>query len=838
MLSPELQGRDLRISSQTGSGKTVAIGLAIRDDVRAEEPEQSAEPTEDGAPSGNVKGRDQRARPRALVVTPTRELAKQVEEELTWLYAPLGAKVTCVTGGGGYRDELRAFRSGPAIIVGTPGRLLDHLKRGAIDASAATAVVLDEADRMLDLGFREDLLAILGHAPPDHRTHLVSATFPREVRALADRVQTNPVNIEGTPLGTANLDIEHVIHLVHPRERLAAIINLLLEKPGGQTLVFARTRADVADITDSLLEAGFNIAMLSGEMDQAERNRALAAFKRGNVDALVATDVAARGIDVQDVTRVLHAEPPTDADAYTHRSGRTGRAGKKGISSVLVAERELERTAALLGRARVRWKFAPIPTAEALRDARDQDLFGNLTADFVEGEPIDARSLALAERIVTSSEPARAVGRLVALALRRAQAEPRDISLINPPNQSPRGAGSSRRQEYAGPGAPRSNDRRQGNFVAFRVSWGESHGAETRRLVAMMCRRGKIEGRDIGAIRVGRTSSVIEVSSAVADDFERATAKPDPRDPRVHVRRWVDQPGRPDHRSHGRPDREEYDAPEAPPPPPPSAPRIPKERESTARIPKERESTARIPKERESTARIPKERESTARIPKDRASVPKERESTARIPKDRASVPKERESTARIPKDRASVPKERESTARIPKDRASVAKDRETVAEEPKPTERPAQKPDKEKRKPWQGVQTSSKKPGAWRPESSERASPERSGPPQRRESGPPRKSGGPSGPPWRREDNGPSRSGPPPHRREDSGPPRKSGSGGPPFRREGDSGPSRSGPPPQRREESGPPAKRSGPPPWRKGGGRPAGGGGHGPPKRRGPPR
>ncbi len=625
VLAPELDGRDLRISSQTGSGKTVAIGLVIRDEVRAEEEVPEEPPTDDTA-SGNLKGRDQRARPRALVITPTRELAKQVEEELAWLYAPLGVRVTSVTGGGGYRDELRAFRAKPGIVVGTPGRLLDHLKRGAIDPSATRAVVLDEADRMLDLGFREELEAILAYPPKERRTHLVSATFPREVRGLADSVQRDPVPVEGTPIGTANLDIEHLIHLVHPRERLAAIINLLLENPGGQTLIFARTRADVAELAEALGGEGFVVAMLSGEMDQAERNRALAAFKRGNVDALVATDVAARGIDVHDVTRVIHAEPPTDADAYTHRSGRTGRAGKKGISSLLVAERELERTSALLSRARVRWNFAPIPTAESLREARDQKLLAHLSADFVEGDAIDPRSLALAESILASAEPARAVGRLVAMTLRRGGTEPREVSLINPPQQGQRGAGAARRREH--PRAERGERREapSGGFVPFRVSWGESHGADARRLVAMMCRRGQIEGRDIGAIRVGRTSSVIEVSSGIADSFERNTAKPDPRDPRVHVRRWSDEPVR-----RERP-REE----------PPAPPPIPEPRESTRRVPKEApvgDHEARRPS-------VPKPRESTARIPKEppvgdhearRPSVPKPRESTARIPKDRPS---------------------------------------------------------------------------------------------------------------------------------------------------------------------------------------------------------
>jgi ATP-dependent RNA helicase DeaD len=532
VLDPALEGRDLRISSQTGSGKTVAIGFAVRDLVRG-----------DSAPA---RGKD--ARPRVLVVVPTRELAKQVEEELSWLFAPLDVRVASVTGGGGgggYREELRAFRAGPAVVVGTPGRLRDHLERGAIDTGNLAAVVLDEADRMLDLGFREDIEAILDAAPEDRRTHLVSATFPREVAALADRVQRDPVRIEATPLGEANADIEHVIHLVRPDERLSAIVNLLLASPGAQALLFARTRADVADLASALGEAGFVVGMLSGEMEQPERLRALGAFKAGRLDALVATDVAARGIDVADVTRVIHVEPPSDPDAYTHRSGRTGRAGKKGTSSVLVAPSELVKTSRLLARARVRYRLEPVPSADAIRDGRDERLFAELTADGDDVvEPPDARSLALAERLASTSDIVRVLARLVARA-RRERCEPRKITPIEPP--APRRAGPlhagmplplpRRAQHDGGDRLPRD----AAHWVRFQVSWGGAHGADPRRLVAMLCRRGGIDSKSIGAIRVERTYSVVEVAKDRADDFERATKEPDPRDPRVKVRRWSDE---------------------------------------------------------------------------------------------------------------------------------------------------------------------------------------------------------------------------------------------------------------------------------------------------------
>jgi ATP-dependent RNA helicase DeaD len=528
ILDPELAGRDLRVSSQTGSGKTIAIGLAVRELVRAE--------------CAPARGKD--ARPRVLVVVPTRELAKQVEEELSWLYKGLGLKVASVTGGGGgggYRDELRAFRAGPAVVVGTPGRLLDHLERGALDASNLGAVVLDEADRMLDMGFREDIEKIFERAPAERSTHLVSATFPREVARLADRVQSEPARVEGTPLGAANVDIEHVVHLVREDQRLEAIVNLILSSPGSQNLVFARTRADVSDIARALQDTGFVVGMLSGEMEQPERLRALAAFKAGRLDALIATDVAARGIDVQDIARVVHAQPPSDPDAYTHRSGRTGRAGKKGTSSLLVTPHELVKTSRLLSRAAVRYKLEPIPSASSIRAARDQRMFEELTADGDEAvAPPDARALELAERLAHSSDVARVIARLVARSRGR-QIEPREVTAIEPP--------ASRRPPGNLPLPTRAKGERSAEgprgggagWVPFRVSWGQVHGADARRLVAMLCRRGGIEGGQIGAIRVGRTSSVVEVAAVVAESFERAASAPDPRDKKVVIRRWREQ---------------------------------------------------------------------------------------------------------------------------------------------------------------------------------------------------------------------------------------------------------------------------------------------------------
>jgi ATP-dependent RNA helicase DeaD len=462
-------------------------------------------------------------------VTPTRELARQVEEELAWLFAGCPGRVASVAGGASYRDEGRALAKGPALIVATPGRLLDHLKRGDVDPSQAAAVVLDEADRMLDLGFREDLEAILALLPPAHRTVLVSATFPRDVRALADRVQRKPVHVEATRLGTAHTDIDHVLHVVDPRQKVDAIVNLLLASPEAQTLVFAHTRSRVAEIAEELRAAGFAVASISGELDQRARNRALAGFKRGDLHVLVATDVAARGIDVQDIARVIQVDVPSGADSYTHRSGRTGRAGRKGISSLLVAPAGVEQALRLLGRAGVAYRFEAIPSASELRALADERVLAELTGDDAAGDgALDARTKALAARLVARGDLERAVARLLQRARRGAGAEPREVKALAPPE---RGA----RERARGPHPRRAE--RPGGFVPFRVSWGARHGADPRRLLALVCRRGGVGGHEIGAIDVGPVFSTVHVASGAAEAFARAAREPDPRDPRVLIRR-------------------------------------------------------------------------------------------------------------------------------------------------------------------------------------------------------------------------------------------------------------------------------------------------------------
>src|SRR6185295_17931018 len=264
--------------------------------------------------------------PRALIVAPTRELALQVQRELSWLYADTGARITTCVGGMDPRRESNALANGVHIVVGTPGRLCDHLSRGSLVLDRIAAIVLDEADEMLDMGFREDLERLLDAAPKDRRTLMFSATIPKPIAALAKRYQRDALRIATSGDGDRHRDIEYQVVSIVPRERDLAVVNLLRFHDPPGALVFCGTRDGVTHLAANLSERGFSVAALSGELSQRERNQALQALRDGRARVCVATDVAARGLDLPDLGLVIHADLPQNKEMLIHRSGRTGRA--------------------------------------------------------------------------------------------------------------------------------------------------------------------------------------------------------------------------------------------------------------------------------------------------------------------------------------------------------------------------------------------------------------------------------------------------------------------------------------------------------------------------------
>jgi ATP-dependent RNA helicase DeaD len=330
VIQDEAHGRDLIVSAKTGSGKTVAFGLAIAGQLlEGERAPWTREPL-------------------GLVIAPTRELAIQVSKEIQWLYASAGARVVTCVGGMDPMKERRALQGGAHIVVGTPGRLRDHLERGALDLSALRVAVLDEADEMLDMGFREELEEILDATPGERRTLLFSATMPRPIVALARRYQKDALRIETIGDSEAHADIAYQAVTVSPTDIEHVVVNLLRLHEAETAILFCATREAVRRLHASLIERGFHAVALSGEHSQSERNHALQTLRDKRARVCVATDVAARGIDLPSVSLVIHVELPRDAEALQHRSGRTGRAGRKGIAALIVPFRRRRNVESML----------------------------------------------------------------------------------------------------------------------------------------------------------------------------------------------------------------------------------------------------------------------------------------------------------------------------------------------------------------------------------------------------------------------------------------------------------------------------------------------------------
>jgi ATP-dependent RNA helicase DeaD len=479
VLEAQAHGRDLIVSAQTGSGKTVAFGLAIADDLLG---------TDGRLPPP--------AWPLALVIAPTRELALQVSRELIWLYGKAGARIATCVGGMDAAKERRALGYGAQIVVGTPGRLRDHLERGALDLSALKAIVLDEADEMLDMGFREDLEEILDATPAERRTLLFSATMPAPIVALARRYQRDALRISTVGEDRGHGDISYQAMAVAPADIENAVVNLLRFHEAETAMLFCATRDNVRHLHASLVERGFGAVALSGEHSQNERNSALQALRDKRARVCVATDVAARGIDLPSLSLVVHVEIPRDAETLQHRSGRTGRAGKKGTAVLIVPYPRRKRVESMLRGAKIAAQWIAPPSAEDIRNADSERLLGTLLAPV----EVTEQDNALAERLLAERTPHEIAAALVH-AYRARLPEPEDLLAADAP-QEPRGP----RAGFEG-------------SAWFSVNVGRNQNAEPRWILPLLCRRGHVSRNEIGAIRITANETLFEVAGAVAGRF-------------------------------------------------------------------------------------------------------------------------------------------------------------------------------------------------------------------------------------------------------------------------------------------------------------------------------
>jgi ATP-dependent RNA helicase DeaD len=492
-------GRDLLVSAQTGSGKTVAFGLALAPTLLGE----AEKFAEFGAPV-------------ALVIAPTRELALQVSNELQWLYAQTGARIVSCVGGMDPKTERQALNRGCHIVVGTPGRLRDHVERGSLDLSTLQAVVLDEADEMMDMGFQEDLTFILDAAPAERRTLLFSATLARDIVQLAKTYQKDALRIDTVAGAGSHADIEYKAIRVAPNEVELAVVNVLryFEAPGA--LVFANTRERVKHLTASLRERGFSVVGLSGELTQSQRSEALQALRDGHARVCVATDVAARGLDLPDLGLVIHAEIPVNKAGLLHRSGRTGRAGKKGVSVLLVSYTRRRKVEIMLSSAGITAEWSGPPSAEEIR-AKDQQ---RMLADPVLTAVIeDEDTLAMGRQLLEKSSPEQIAAALIQL-YRQKLPPPEDVY----DDERMKRQQASGKNDKGQPDVPYTDFARGGDMVWYRINIGRDKNADPKWLMPTICRLGHVTKRDIGSIKIFDRETKFEITLEMKAKFEAAIA--------------------------------------------------------------------------------------------------------------------------------------------------------------------------------------------------------------------------------------------------------------------------------------------------------------------------
>ncbi|MFD1796528.1 DEAD/DEAH box helicase [Paracoccus aurantiacus] len=478
VLNPEAEGRDLLVSAQTGSGKTVAFGLAAAPDLLDE--------------TGALPQADS---PLALAIAPTRELALQVAAELNWLYAATGARIATCVGGMDYRTERRALARGAQIVVGTPGRLRDHIEKGALDLSGLRVAVLDEADEMLDLGFREDLEFILGSAPETRRSLMFSATVPPAIEALARDFQRDSLRVVATGEARQHGDIAYRALSVTARDKENAIFNLLRYYEARTAIIFCKTRANVNHLLARMGNRGFRVVALSGELSQQERTHALQALRDGRARVCIATDVAARGIDLPGLELVIHADLPTNSETLLHRSGRTGRAGAKGVSALIVTPSEYKKAQRLLQGAKVTAEWGKAPSAEEV-SARDDE---RMLADPVLQAALD--DMGVANALLEQLGPEQLAAAFVQL-WREGRPPPEELSDTAP-------------LADAKPRPPREF----GASIWFTLSVGHTGRAEARWLLPKICEAGGITRDAIGAIRVRENETHVQIATGDAPRF-------------------------------------------------------------------------------------------------------------------------------------------------------------------------------------------------------------------------------------------------------------------------------------------------------------------------------
>ena len=479
VIKKNYSGLDLLVSAQTGSGKTIAFGFSIVE---------------------NILGKDNYFKksklPQALIIVPTRELALQVKNELTWFLESCDAKIISCVGGMDIRAEKRNLEMKPNIVVGTPGRLRDHIEGQKLKLQDIKTVVLDEADEMLDMGFKEDLEAILDTTPEEKQTLMFSATVPKTIAKLAKDYQKDAVRITVGKSNAQHVDIEYKAFKIVSSDQENAIINTLRYYEATNSIIFCATRMAVNHMTSRLTNRGISAVALSGELSQNERNMALQAMRSSKARVCVATDVAARGLDLPNLDLVIHADIPRTSDTLLHRSGRTGRAGRKGVCVILVPQNRNRTAERLFGQANIKPHWTLPPTREEILIEDKKRILENKIFE----DPIEAEEQGFVDELIsknTINQLAVAYYRLVS----------KDLSVP---------------EDLKNPSDKRDKNSQNSSFtksVWFELSVGRDDTAEPRWLVAMLCKAGNLSKRDIGSIKIQTKVTYVEISEQTSNSL-------------------------------------------------------------------------------------------------------------------------------------------------------------------------------------------------------------------------------------------------------------------------------------------------------------------------------
>jgi ATP-dependent RNA helicase DeaD len=515
-----LAGRDLLGQAATGTGKTAAFALPILEKLSHER---------------------ERGAPNALVLVPTRELAVQVAEATHRYGRGLNAQVLPIYGGQPITRQLRVLERGVDVVVATPGRALDHIRRGTLALEGIRVVVLDEADEMLDMGFAEDIDAILADAPAERQTVLFSATIPPRIAAIAKRHLRDPARIEiarvAIPAGERPR-VRQTAYAVARAHKLAALGRVLDVEAPGSALVFCRTRTEVDELTEALNARGYRSEALHGGMSQEQRDRVMKKLRSGAAELLIATDVAARGLDIGQLTHVINYDLPTAAEAYVHRIGRVGRAGREGVAITLLGPREHHLLKNIERLTRQRIEVATLPTVADLRARRLELTRAALEEALLDEEGLDHFRVvveALADEYDVVDIAAAAV-RLADEATRGERTEEADIP---EPTVRERGNGRTEKTGKTGRGREKG-DRKRGRSAGMTriyIGAGRKAGVRPQDLVGAIANEAGISSREIGAIEIADRFSLVEISEASADDVIGALRASAIKGKRVTVRR-------------------------------------------------------------------------------------------------------------------------------------------------------------------------------------------------------------------------------------------------------------------------------------------------------------